>query len=84
MKKKILIIGGMGPQANITLHQKIIQRCTELGAKHGDDFPFIVNLSIPVPESIHSKNEIQCSFDVVKEHLYCLWQNTVYARSYCV
>lgn len=81
MKKNILIIGGMGPQASLTLHRKLIDAAVQHGAKNGDDFPAITHVSIPVPEFIDSKQDIQKALDIIKEHLYCLWQSRFY--SYC-
>lgn len=79
--KKILIIGGMGPQAGITLHKKIIRKATELGASNGDDFPSIFHVSVPVPEFIDSTETKQAALEVIKRHLYCFWQRKIY--SYC-
>ncbi len=63
--KKILIIGGMGPQASIVLHQKIIDLCVKNGAQQGNDFPEITHLSIPVPEFIDNKSEIHQALKVI-------------------
>lgn len=84
MKKDILIIGGMGPQAGLTLHQKIISSAISAGAKHGDDFPAITHISIPVPEFIDSNSEIVDALSVIKEHLYCFWRQRVFTHSYSV
>ena len=47
MKQRIIIIGGMGPQASLELHQRIIRRASANGARDGTDFPHIVHLSLP-------------------------------------
>lgn len=52
MKKSILIIGGMGPQASLLLHEYIIEAATKLGAKDNQDYPFIVHVSVPVEDFI--------------------------------
>lgn len=47
------IMGGMGPQASIKLHQLIIEACTnDLGAKDCDEFPLITHISLPVKDFI--------------------------------
>ena len=84
MKKKILIIGGMGPQASIILHEKIIHRSTNDGVEGGADFPTIVHVSIPVPESLNNNREKHRAMRVLARHLYCLWQPGLYSRSYCL
>ena len=81
MKKKILIIGGMGPQASVTLHQKIIKHAAQNGATNCDQFPTIIHVSMPVPEFIDSSAGKSKAFEVIKEQLYCLWQPRIY--SYC-
>lgn len=52
MKQRIIIIGGMGPQASLELHRRMIQQALADGAKDGTDFPHIVHLSLPVPDFI--------------------------------
>jgi aspartate racemase len=47
---KIVIIGGMGPQASLGLHGLIIEKAARSGSVDGDEFPEIVHLSIPVPD----------------------------------
>lgn len=81
MNKNILIIGGMGPQASLTLHQKIIQTAAQNGAKNGDDFPAITHVSIPVPEFIDTNSDKERAFFVIKERLYCLWRSQLYSYS---
>ena len=39
MKQRIIIIGGMGPQASLELHRRMIQQALADGAKDGTDFP---------------------------------------------
>lgn len=82
MKKKILIIGGMGPQASLTLHERIIKKAVDLGAKQGDDFPTIAHVSIPAPEFIDSESTKLQALNVIKEYLYCLWRSRLHTRSY--
>lgn len=81
MKKRILIIGGMGPQASLTLHQKLIETAVRQGAESGADFPAITHVSIPVPEFIESRPKSAGALEVIKEHLYCLWRPRLHTRS---
>lgn len=84
MKRSILIIGGMGPQASILLHQKIITKAIENGARSGDDFPAITHVSIPVPEFIDSPAEKHQALRAIKRHLYCLWRSRFYSYCHCL
>lgn len=82
--KRILIVGGMGPQASLTLHQKIIEKAAQQGAMSGDDFPEIIHISMPIPEFIDSKANLQRALALIKERLYCLWQTRLYSYCYCL
>ena len=55
--KRIIIIGGMGPQASLELHRRIIKRAVENGAKDGGDFPHIVHFSFPIDDFISDKSK---------------------------
>ena len=59
MKQRIIIIGGMGPQASLELHRRMIQQALADGAKDGTDFPHIVHLSLPV---LLGCTELSCAF----------------------
>lgn len=74
MKRSILIIGGMGPQASLCLHQKIIARATTEGAISGEDFPEIIHLSLPIPDFISDQSQIPKALRQLKQLLQCLWQ----------
>ena len=56
MKDSILIIGGMGPQASLELHRRIIQLVTDQGAINGDEFPEIIHASLPIADFINGKH----------------------------
>jgi aspartate racemase len=50
-KKKLGILGGMGPEATAALYLGIIRRCQQqLGARYNSDFPQIIINSAPVPD----------------------------------
>jgi aspartate racemase len=46
--RHIVIIGGMGPQASLELHRRLIDRAASLGGQDGADYPRISHLSVPV------------------------------------
>ncbi len=76
MKSKIIIVGGMGPQAGIELHQRIINRASKLGARNGSDFPEIVHFSLPVDDFISDSTKMNQAVELITsalERLY-LWQ----------
>ena len=56
MKQRIIIIGGMGPQASLELHRRMIRQALANGAKDGTDFPHIVHLSLLVPDFIANES----------------------------
>lgn len=56
MKERIVIIGGMGPQASLYFHKLIIDFFANHGAKSNSDYPEIVHISIPVPDFINSED----------------------------
>jgi aspartate racemase len=71
--KKILIIGGMGPQASLLLHQRLIEKAVEQGAINGEDFPDITHLSIPVPDFISDQTLMPQALKILRHKLDCLW-----------
>lgn len=53
--QRIIIIGGMGPQASLELHRRIIEHAVRHGAINGPDFPHIVHLSLPIDDFISNQ-----------------------------
>jgi aspartate racemase len=51
---RIVIVGGMGPQASLELHRRILASAAVAGAKDNDDYPEILHASIPIPDFISS------------------------------
>ncbi len=84
MNRKILIIGGMGPQASLYLHKLILDEAVKYGAKQADDFPEILHCSIPFPDFITEPGKRHEALAVLKESLYCLWQAFTDPRRYCL
>ncbi len=70
--KRIIIIGGMGPQASLELHRRIINRAIELGAQNGSDFPHIVHLSLPVEDFISETSKTNAALDLISTNLRLL------------
>lgn len=53
MKKKIGLIGGVGPQATAKIYNDMIHFAQrKYGAKNNDDFPYVVIESVPIPDFI--------------------------------
>jgi len=69
MKQRIIIIGGMGPQASLELHRRIIRRTSANGAKDGADFPHIVHLSLPVPDFIANESRRSETLEIIINEL---------------
>lgn len=69
MKQRIIIIGGMGPQASLELHRRMIQQALADGAKDGTDFPYIVHLSLPVPDFIANESRRSEALEIIINEL---------------
>ena len=69
MKQRIIIIGGMGPQASLELHRRMIQQALANGAKDGTDFPHIVRLSLPVPDFIANESRRSEALEIIINEL---------------
>ena len=58
--KKVGIIGGVGPQSTDYIYEKIIQFSqTKYNAKDNADYPRLVIESVPVPDFISNKDDIE-------------------------
>lgn len=73
MNNRIVIVGGMGPQANIELHKKIIDKAAELGAHEGDEFPEVLNISVPIADFISDQNRTVRAKSEIVARLRCLY-----------
>ena len=81
--KKILIIGGMGPQASLELHDRIITAAAKQGATDGDEFPEILHASLPITDFI-SSDKFDMAASMINEmtsRLY-LWRRST--SGYCL
>jgi len=88
-KKKIGLIGGVGPQATKFIYEKIIELAqSKYGAKNNDDYPHIIIESLPIPDFISDKNQIEVAKKMLLESIQsltkagatrlCLGSNTVH------
>lgn len=71
----ILIIGGMGPQASLELHSRIVERAAANGARSGHEFPSITHLSLPIEDFINCDSK-PVALETIKRALVrlYLWQ----------
>ncbi len=74
MNRRIVIIGGMGPQASLSLHERLIKRAQELGARNGNEFPEIIHFSLPIDDFISDESKTVQAIALIKERLACFWQ----------
>ncbi len=54
MDNPIIILGGMGPQASLRLHELLLKKSEQFHGPASDEFPAILHASIPVPDFIAS------------------------------
>jgi aspartate racemase len=87
--KKIGILGGVGPQATAYIYQNIIQQsASSHGAVNNDDYPYVVFASVPVPDFISDKDNIDRAKEMLIEaaqglvksgcETLCIGSNTVH------
>lgn len=77
MKSRITIIGGMGPQASLDLHRRLLDRAILLGAQSGGEFPEIRHLSLPIDDFISDGTKTSAALELISgslERLY-LWRS---------
>lgn len=84
MKKHILILGGMGPQASLLLHRRIVNAAAENGAKNGSDFPAITHLSLPIDDFISDQAKLPAAIKMIRQQLRHLWRRRLYSYCYCL
>lgn len=86
---KIGIVGGVGPQATKFIYEKIIELSqSKYGAKNNDDYPDLIIESLPIPDFISDKNNIEIAKRMLIESVenltkagatrLCLGSNTVH------
>ncbi|QQS43869.1 amino acid racemase [Candidatus Roizmanbacteria bacterium] len=87
--KKIGIIGGVGPQATSFIYNKIIDLSqTKYGAKNNNDFPQVIIESVPIPDFISNKKQMNIAKEMLIDTtksltnagatVLCIGSNTVH------
>ena len=87
--KKIGVIGGVGPQATKFIYEKIIELSqSKYGAKNNNDYPDLIIESLPIPDFISDKSQIEVARKMLVESTQslvkagvtrlCLGSNTVH------
>ena len=57
MRKPIVIIGGMGPQASLRFHELLIEKSKQHHNGDGGDYPFVAHFSLPVDDFISDESK---------------------------
>lgn len=89
INRKIGVIGGVGPQATSVLYSEIMKFAQKkYKAKDNDDYPYVVFESVPIPDFISDKEQIDEALEMLKvtvENLekakcsrLCIASNTVH------
>jgi len=82
-KKRLAILGGMGPQASLDLYKKIIEKSIKMHpSPDNEDYPDIVLYSIPVPDFISNLKKRDAAFDMLQERVREIDQ--VGAQTICI
>ena len=69
MKSRITIIGGMGPQASLDLHRRLLDRAILLGSQSGGEFPEIRHLSLPIDDFISDETKTSAALGLISGSL---------------
>ncbi len=67
MDNSLVILGGMGPQASVKLHQLLLEGSVAHHSGSPDEYPAIRHLSIPVPDFISSPKEYVKALGLIKD-----------------
>jgi aspartate racemase len=67
MQNHIVIIGGMGPQASLELHRRILNQAAVNGAQHAHQYPQISHLSVPFPDFISNTKLAPAALDLLSK-----------------
>jgi len=66
MKNHIVILGGMGPQASLRLHEMLINNNVDKD-KQPDEFPTILHLSLAIPDFIESQEATDEAVSIIND-----------------
>jgi aspartate racemase len=67
--RPIIIVGGMGPQASLELHRRILAKSREHHNGNPDEYPEIIHLSLRVPEFFGSSKNENEAVHIINQHL---------------
>lgn len=70
--KRIVIIGGMGPQASHAFHGKLLSASRQLHDGEPENFPNITHLSLQIPEFFGSSDNEDAAVEIINRHLDAL------------
>jgi aspartate racemase len=65
--RNIVILGGMGPQASVHLHDAILKVSRQHHSGAPDEYPSIVHISMKIPDFIGNKNNESVAIDIVNK-----------------
>ncbi|MFA5136390.1 MAG: amino acid racemase [Patescibacteria group bacterium] len=72
-RKKIGIIGGVGPQATQYIYEHIIYYAQKkYGAKNNDDYPLLLIESVPIPDFISDTKQLGKALNMLYDTAGCL------------
>lgn len=66
MDNSIIILGGMGPQASLRLHELLLKKSEQFHGPSPDEFPAILHASIPVPDFIASPDNYEAAVQLIQ------------------
>lgn len=67
MRKPIVILGGMGPQASLRLHELLVQKSQTYHTGANDAYPYIVHISLPTPDFISDEAQKPAALQTMQE-----------------
>ncbi len=65
--RNIVILGGMGPQASVHLHDAILKVSRQHHSGAPDEYPSIVHISMRIPDFISNKSNESDAIDIVNK-----------------
>ncbi len=66
MDNQLIILGGMGPQASIKLHELLIAGSQKFHDGAPESYPAILHVSVPVPDFVESKQKYQDALALIQ------------------
>ncbi len=66
MHDQLIILGGMGPQASVRLHEILLEQSRQFHDGTPDAYPAILHASMQIPDFIASKERIQDAVQIIR------------------